>query len=1209
MKSAEKIQVFYEIAMSIEEDRNIYEMLQKALITYLKKLHCNSALVFKAKHVNENSYINDLFFSLPFTANIKEDYKDIEYIMPHHFDERSYLEFHKKLPINGQLTNGQYYHTFPLPNFGFLILVRDSEPFENEILYSLHEINNKLSLSCIACLNTDALIASEKKYKELTELLPEMICEVNNEGFITYANTYAYKKTGYTDEDIKTGMHILSLFHEEERVRVMNNFASALLSDEKKPNEYKALTKDGKILSVLVYSSRILEKNKPIGIRGVMIDISDRKANELKLKQYAERLELALIGSDAVLWDWNISTGSIYFSDRWYSMLGYSTQEIEPNIMSWSKLVHPDDLNIVREAIKKHLNGETNLYRSEHRMKTKDGNWKWILGTGKVTEKNEQGQAIRVVGTHIDITERELANKKLLEQSLQLEKGLVQQTILSEIALELNSLESFSKRMQLVLQKIGKHTGVSRTYIFENSTDGLTTSNTFEWCNNGIENQIDELQDIPYEILPSWKEILFTNGRVYSENIQELPEDLREILEPQEIKSIIVYPLYVQGHFFGFIGFDECVRYKKWTNSELELLRTISGIIANTYERKISENSLKESESKNRAILESIPDILFHFNNQGVILSFRSSSKEQLALDPENFINRPISEIFPGEFSEQVLSAIDQCLQKGYFMFEYSMNIHGTEANFEARMSRMNDNEVIAIVRNVSERKEYEQKLKEERDRANEANKIKSEFLANMSHEIRTPMNAVIGFSESLYNQLENSQHKKMVKTIISSGNLLLSLLNDILDLSKIEAGKLELNYQSVNLSSIYNEIKLLFDDKAKSKAIQISIFQNSNFPDFLLLDEIRIKQVLFNLVGNAVKFTHNGYVNICSEFHEKNENKGVLIIKIEDSGIGIPEEQQNDIFQSFKQQSGQSTRIYGGAGLGLAIAKRLIESMEGTISLKSEINKGSTFTITLPNVDKIVSVEKKSTEYELPIDNIVFKETAILVVDDVFINTETIKSLLSDTAIIVNTAKNGKNALDYLMHNMPAIILLDLRMPIMDGYELAEKIKKNEQLNKIPIIAYTANATDKEELSNSPLFDDVLLKPTNRIQLIEKLMKYLDFEKENSANSKLNFKGSNSYVLDEAVKKELPRIIKLLETKYLTQWEKINDSLVLFNIEEFALQLIKEYENIGLAIFVDYANQLLEDIDLVDLESLEINLKKFPILLDELKKGIELQQ
>jgi signal transduction histidine kinase len=256
--------------------------------------------------------------------------------------------------------------------------------------------------------------------------------------------------------------------------------------------------------------------------------------------------------------------------------------------------------------------------------------------------------------------------------------------------------------------------------------------------------------------------------------------------------------------------------------------------------------------------------------------------------------------------------------------------------------------------------KERTEQLEKAMNAAEAANKAKSEFLANMSHEIRTPMNAILGFSAILLTKTEKPEQKNYLKGINESGTALLSLLNDILDLSKIEAGKMEIRSEPLDIRGLLDEIRLLFFQKFEEKGLNFQVIADKNIPAKLFLDESRIRQILTNLIGNALKFTKHGYVKVftrCQDEAEETlqtpgwERRVSLIFEVEDTGIGIPKDQQGIIFEKFRQQDGQTTRKYGGTGLGLAITKRLIEMMDGTVSLESEIGQGSIFRILLPNV------------------------------------------------------------------------------------------------------------------------------------------------------------------------------------------------------------------------------------------------------------------
>ncbi len=720
--------------------------------------------------------------------------------------------------------------------------------------------------------------------------------------------------------------------------------------------------------------------------------------------------------------------------------------------------IHRDDRKLFRKLIEdKPHSGKVNPV--ELRVMKKDGSSFPAMIYANYLKKNREYAGL--IGFITDITE--------------IQKNYRQQELLSEIALELNSLEDFSTRINTILKNIGLHTGVSRTYIFEDSADGLVTNNTYEWCNKDIKPHIEVLQRIPYEIIPSWKKLLFEKGMVYSENISRLPADLRGLLEPQGTKSIIVFPLYVKGSFFGFTGFDECVRYKKWDRSEIELLKTISGIIANAYERKVMEQSIIE-----------------------------------------------------------------------------------------------------------------------ERDRAQDANRAKSEFLANMSHEIRTPMNAILGFSEVLYNKLENSQHRKMIKSILSSGNLLLALLNDILDLSKIEAGKMLIVEQPVDLTNILNEINMMFSEKASLKGIEI---KNSfeKLPSKLMLDEIRIKQVLFNLVGNAIKFTHEGYVKT-SIIYKPAENKhGTLTIEVEDTGIGIPGEQQEKIFEAFEQQSGQSNRMFGGVGLGLAISKRLVEKMNGRISVDSKEGKGSVFRVILPGIiagdDEPARKEQISTG-----SRIRFEKAEILVVDDIKSNIEIIETMLTPTNIRVTSAKNAEIAMEILEHLRPDLILLDLRMPGIDGYQMAERVKSKKQLSDIPLIAFTASVFSTEKIKDTGHFADILMKPVKQYELLTVLRNYLKhsiIDEGKKATKKTGTAKEEEF--PGHIIKALPEIKKEIRSSLIPLWEDIKDQLVLFRIEEFSTKLKLISEKYKFSYLESYADRIMTDLENVDLEALRETINEFP--------------
>lgn len=498
---------------------------------------------------------------------------------------------------------------------------------------------------------------------------------------------------------------------------------------------------------------------------------------------------------------------------------------------------------------------------------------------------------------------------------------------------------------------------------------------------------------------------------------------------------------------------------------------------------------------------------------------------------------------------------------------------------------------ISGMVSATFEREYMENSIKEERDKANKANNAKSEFLANVSHEIRTPMNAILGFSEALSLKLEKPKDREMIKSVVKSGQLLLSLLNDILDFSKLEAGKIELNYSAINLINTIEETVQLFMANADKKKIYLHFKFPDHIPQSIIIDEHRIKQVCFNLIANAIKFTHEGGVLVKANFVKSSANKGTVIIKVRDTGIGISPSQTKVIFESFRQQYGQADRQYGGTGLGLTISQKLIENMGGAITVKSKVGIGSEFTVTIPNVETSDEVLTKNNDnQQLPKLND-FELAIILIVDDTLDNTKILKEFLPKKNIRVQSVSNGAEAQRICQQHKFDLMFIDIKLPDINGTELALKIRKLQPKSKI--VAYTASEVNIGGLSCHHTFDSYLPKPLDRKRLIRILNKLL---KSRDAKADVSLK------LDAAMKKQLPTIVEHLETVFLPQWEKNNGYLILYEIKLFAMQLQDYAHSVNVPILSNYAAKLNEFIELIDLDNINRQMQKFPEIIEELK-------
>ena len=466
--------------------------------------------------------------------------------------------------------------------------------------------------------------------------------------------------------------------------------------------------------------------------------------------------------------------------------------------------------------------------------------------------------------------------------------------------------------------------------------------------------------------------------------------------------------------------------------------------------------------------------------------------------------------------------------------------------------------------------------LKYAKEEAEVANKMKSEFLANMSHEIRTPMNAIIGFTDILAKEIVDARAKNFIKSVQDSSKILLTIINDILDLSKVEAGKLEMEYLPTDIRSISDEIKNVFNHKAKEKALKLEIIIDDSVPKNILIDEARVRQIIFNLLSNSLKFTIEGFIRVnISTSSIINENTN-LIIKVEDSGIGMDEEQQKRMFEAFTQHSNQSNKEYGGTGLGLTIVKKLVELMNGTISLKSERDEGSTFIITLNNV-KISNQE--IMHYHNQNSKIIFEKATILIADDIELNRTLIKEYLRSSSLVCIEAVDGQEAIDIAKQKHIDLILMDIKMPNKNGYEATSEIK---DFKNIPIIAITASVILNKENKENLIFDDFLHKPLKEQQLILSMSEFLKHET-------ISIEKEKEDAVDEIKNISLKKHTLLIE---LLESAKISGDIEL--IQEFANSLEDCGKKEDNQLFKDMATKISSAVNSFDIGECEVLLNSF---------------
>jgi len=605
---------------------------------------------------------------------------------------------------------------------------------------------------------------------------------------------------------------------------------------------------------------------------------------------------------------------------------------------------------------------------------------------------------------------------------------------------------------------------------------------------------------------------------------------------------------------------DFSLRAEKESEDEIGMLTDeFNNMLSQLQIRNIE---LKESEAKFREVVEQAVDALFIFEIDGQLIDVNYAASETLGYSREELLKLNIMD-FNTIFSEVSFfyETMDKLKHEKNIAIEGEQKAkNGSFIPIEMRMGFVNikgQKLVLASARDITERKQSQKELQQandflelkvsertsalknvnaalsvEKEKAESANYAKSLFLANMSHEIRTPMNAVIGFTDVLSSSGLSDQQKSYVKSIQSGSRNLLILINDILDLSKIEAGKIKIQSGKVYVRQMLEDLKQVFSMQAEEKGLTFKLVVDNSVPDVIMSDEVRIRQILFNLTNNALKFTRKGEIKITAEYKAAIEGDLFYSLKIKvcDTGIGIEKQYQKSIFNIFEQQDNQNTREFGGAGLGLAISSRLAEKLDSTLTVKSEKGVGSCFTLLLRSPEVISQTD--NIIVNTIITDVKFVASTILIVDDIDANRDLIEEYLSDQDFVILHASDGVEGLEMIKSERPDLVLMDIRMPKMNGIEATQLIKQDPLISNIPVIAVTASVVeDNRSDKKRSVFDYVLYKPLSKKKLDQCLRKFIEID-SSAGNS----------VLIEAFSDRLEREIRSSSDEFSSELKEYED-------------------------------------------------------------------
>jgi len=1015
----------------------------------------------------------------------------------------------------------------------------------------------------------DKLRISEERLKILFEYAPDAYYLNDLEGNFIDGNIAAEKLTGY-DKNELIGKSFLksNLLSPKQIPKAANLLIKNSLGQGTGPDEFVLKRKNGSKITIEIISHPIKIKDKTL-VLGMARDITKRNKTEKALQESEERFRSLFENSTVGIYRTTPDGKILLANPTLVKLLGYSSFE---ELAGRNLTEDGFEPSYERTHFMDVLTREGEVKGLESAWTRKDGTILFISESARAIHDME-GSLMFYDGIVEDITGRKQAIEALKESE---EKF---RSIMENSA---DAVFILDQRSRFI------YTNIAATNLLGFTLEEMKIKTILDVAPPGAE---DNYLKLFKQVMGEGK--FFTEIEVLKKDGEIIPVDLNSVLLPN-------------GQVYG-----SCRDISLRKQIEKELLD----------HRDRLEELVNDRTEKLRSVMEETLDLYenapcgYHsLDANGKIVRINNTELSWLGYTLDEVINRmsfedlltPAGLItfksnYPIFMKQGKIDNLQfELIRKNGSTFHVSLNataIYDADAKFIMSRSTLFD---------VTDRKLAEEALSKAKKEAEDANKAKSEFLANMSHEIRTPMNAVLGYTELLGNTVIDQSQKDYVNSIKSSGRSLLTLINDILDLSKIEAGKLDLEYDYVDTYAFFSEFASIFSLKVSEKGLKFILDITSGTPAGIYIDEARLRQIVFNLIGNAIKFTSEGKImlkvftqnpQVVNYSKKKSEELIDLIIEVKDTGIGISKELQEAIFEPFVQE--RDYKHYGGTGLGLAISRRLTLLMNGSISVQSKPGKGSTFTVRIPEISYLRDFSNTIIDIQIDPSKIIFEKAVILIADDVEHNRSYLRDALKNTNLKIFEAEDGFAAYQLAKKVIPDLIIADIRMPKLDGFELLNKIKTDKKLKHIPVIAYSASVlkSQKERIHKSE-FAGLLIKPVKVTELYVELMNFLPYKSTREVGSEKPLSEVN--LIGETT--DLPGLIHSLETGFNDTWEKFSVTQPIGEIREFGKNLIQLGLDHNSDIITGYGRDLVNAADGFNIRAILKLIGKFKRIIENLK-------